>query len=694
MQLLKYNGFIKSPDVDFINENIQQSKKFLKDRYVSYKVFSKYANGLSYEQKEDLKTGMGNLKITDFPENVQADIKQEIWKLKLSEQEIKQIERHPDFAKIKEILGDRNFGYAYLFVYFHFVEKVPLEEIKTLFDKMMQYTDLFAKQEGGSPGLRRPIASYIDPEVTNNNEHLLDDLNQLDIYRKYKRFIDQMPAALKKLILEAPVAVKRGISDCAVAFDDLGKDPLTGHVDEEEKRALQRCHLRIVKRYTTARELLTGTQNYINGLSNSNKTKFYKAIEAANEKLMDYGADIVFDEGGILVLEIKSFPANRMLNASTSHCIKDSVGHWDSYVGGDNNYNKQYYIYNFNLGPADNMHIIGITIEPGQKIRACHAKNDQGIASNCKEIFNQFEVKAKLPKNSIWSHLTPMSPSDIDQKKRRVVANRELIKPNLTIEQIRKYIAEDGADPNTGHGQALHNAVEEHKKIVDANKKAAGAEQGDAVEKTEPEIKAYNKAKLLIDFGANPNFRAQSKGNKMEHTISKAGNLDMIKLLVAAGSELTQEVFKSITDDYDAIKYCLEQGLDPNFDNGLALRLSSRSGNIDTIKLVIEYGANWKGEKNMPLCWAAEHGQKGVIEWFWEKGLKDNWQRPMNWLRHSRKLTKAQKEDMLDWLQKFVDDGRSKLDESSLQIQKDGKYKKFADYVRTHLKADRDRPKR
>ena len=661
MELLKYTKFPKGESL--VNENIQQSKKFLKDRYIFYKVYSEYAKYLNPEQKDNLKDGIGNIKLSDFPENVQEEIRQKVRALKVSEDEVRRIERHPDFIKIKEILGDKNFGYAYIFVYFHFVERVPIEDCKALFNKLIQYSDLFAHQEGGSPGLRRPIATYIDPNIDNNSENLVDDLNQLSIYRKFKKFVDQMPANLKREVANAPVAVKRGLADAAVAFDDLGKDPATGEVDEEERRALQRCHLRIVKRYTTCRELLTGTVNYINGLSNANKSKFYKLIEATNEKFGDYGADIVFDEAGILVLEIRSFVANRALNSATSHCIKDNQSHWDSYVGGESKYNKQYYVYNFNLGPADNMSVIGVTIEPAQRIMAAHAKNDSGVKDNFKAILNKFEKDAKLGKDVIWHTLKPMTDAEISMKKRRIIANREVIKPNLSKDQVRRYIVDDGADPNAGSGQPLHNAVSEDD---------------------------LTKAAMLIEFGANPNIRGTSKG-KLEHTINKANNLDMIKLLVAAGSELTQDVFKSITDDYEAIKYCLEQGLDPNFDNGLALRLASRSGNIETIKLVIQFGANWKGEKNMPLCWAAEHGQKNVIEWFWEKGLKDYWERPMNWLQHSRKLNRAEKEEMLMWLQAFVDDKRSTLSSEAINTQKTGKYNKYSDFVKTKLKPDRER---
>lgn len=655
MRLLQYTNF-GAPSV---NENIQQSKKFLKDRYVQYKIYNskpEFKKDLNPEQLDDLKAGVGNIKLTDFSPDHQEEIKKIFRETKVSEDEVRRIERHPDFIKIKEMLGDRNFGYAYMFVYFHFVEKLPMEECKRLFANLQRCQDLLSR-------LRRPIATFIDPNVPNNAENLADDLVRIDHYRAYKKFINELLPELKKEEPNAPVAVKRKLEELAVAFDEIGKNHETGVIDEEVRRSLQKIFFEKVKRWHTLRELIVATENYLKGVTNGNMSKFYQLIENCNSKFGNYGAEICYDEANILVLEIRSFAANRMLNSNTSHCIKDSQSYWDSYVGGETNYNKQYYIYNFNLGPSDNNSIIGITIEPGQGIRACHDKRDGGMSSTVKSLFNKWEKELGLKSNTIWSHLQPMSKAEIELKKRRVVANREIVKPGLTINQIKKYITEDGADPNAGSGQALHNAVM-------AND--------------------LEKSQLLLDLGASPNLRFTTKG-RLEATIAQAQDIEMIKLLVSYGCELTQEVFKKINDDYDAIKYCLEQGLDPNFDNGLALRLACRSGNIESIKLVIEYGANWKDQKNMPLCWAAEHGKKNVIEWLWEKGLKDGWERPMNWLQHSRKLTSDQKIVMLDWLQTFLDEGKVTISDEAKEIQKKGNFKKYKDYVMTRIRPEKSK---
>ena len=62
-------------------------------------------------------------------------------------------------------------------------------------------------------------------------------------------------------------------------------------------------------------------------------------VVACNTKLGKSGADIVYpkniwdtdvNKNGILIIEVKSFPANLMLHSHTSHCIKDSIGNWDS----------------------------------------------------------------------------------------------------------------------------------------------------------------------------------------------------------------------------------------------------------------------------------------------------------------------------------------------------------------------------
>ena len=98
----------------------------------------------------------------------------------------------------------------------------------------------------------------------------------------------------------------------------------------------------------------------------------------------------------------------------SSWCIAQYLGQWDSYVGGENVFNKQYSILNFNLPPSDNKSIIGITIAPKQQVRACHLKNDANASSSFQNIFNDFEKSLGLEKGFIWSGLVPMSDKEIE----------------------------------------------------------------------------------------------------------------------------------------------------------------------------------------------------------------------------------------------------------------------------------------
>ena len=357
---------------------------------------------------------------------------------------------------------------------------------------------------------------------------------------------------------------------------------------------------------------------------------FYEAIEKCNEKYGSYGAQVCFDENNILILEVKSFQANQMLNSHTRHCIKDSLYQWDHYVGGEGCYNKQYYIYNFNLPSYDTKSVIGITIEPRQKIRACHLKDDAGYSSSIKSLLSSCEKEYGI-KEDLFAQLKPMTPEEVEKRRRAKVAEREIVKKGLTIEQINRYVKEDGANINKDNCVALLHAVEEND---------------------------LEKAGVILGLGGSPNLRS-----KADAIINKAQSLDMIKLLVSNGSELTGEVFNNICNDLDAVEYCLKQGLDPNFDNSLPFRRSCKGswktkddigeGYFEVMKLLVKYGAKLsdEGNRHMQVKWAAEYGRLNFIDFMIEKGVKSGFKAAKSWLSHSRKIpadTKVEVEAYLD----------------------------------------------
>ena len=336
-----------------------------------------------------------------------------------------------------------------------------------------------------------------------------------------------------------------------------------------------------IQRYRNLNEVIVAAQNFIKATNNGNMVKFLKAIDDVNKKYGEMnGADIIYDKNDILIIEVRSFHANKDLNSNTSHCIASSSYQWDNYVGSDSNFNKQYYIYNFKLPPSDDKSVIGITIAPEYNIRACHTKSDAGFTTGIKDYMKKIGVSFEV--------LAPMTKSEIDRKKKRIIANNEIVKPNLSKEKIAQYL-EEGGDPNALQGKPLINSVTEND---------------------------LEKTKYLLDMGAAPNI-----GN----AIRNAKNLEMIKTLVSYGATVSPEVFDSVVDDYDGVKYLIDAGMDVNFETGVPLRKAARADNLSVVKLLVENGADITVRRHMVVKLAemmanAHEGEKyNHLTKEWEK---------------------------------------------------------------------------
>ena len=652
MKLHKYNQFLGEKP---LNENLDKAKKFLKETYL----LTTAATDLGFVEGE-LKDQLEKRSLTlgDFTPEQQTEIRTKLRTLKLTDEQVRGIERNPEFLKIREYLGQKHIGWTYQFTYFYFVEMISLEELFTsvnteteepnnILSKLVEYSGLLDRLP------RKFDANFIDPNIPNNAEVLIDGLDSLEDYKKIKKVVDKLTPDLKKDYMDAPEMVKAGFAEVARAFNDLGKKS-DGTIDEVEREKLWKTffgEVRIIDsdqvihgksykkgdkryfgplfRYKNIRDFIKAAQNHLKASDNKNIIAFYDMIDKCNEKFGYSGADIMFplaelnhDEEGILVIEVKSFPANVFLNGHTRHCIKDSTSQWDNYVSNHNN--KQYYIYNFNIPQYDNLSVIGITIQPGQSIRACHSKDDGNIAGSIKNILKKWEKDYNIDTDIFVNVLKSMSKEEIDRRERAKVAEREIVKKGLTIEQILKYVKEDGANINKDNAKALENAVDENN---------------------------LEKVKVCLDLGASPNLKPKGP----EAIISKAKGLDMIKLLVSYGAELNGDVFNNVLSDMDALEYCLKAGLDPNFGGSLPFRKVSKGsyrskadigvGYNDAFIMLLKYGAKLVNDsgRNMIIKWAAEYGRFDMIKYVVEKGLSksfpdDVWDEAIVWANHAKKI--------------------------------------------------------
>lgn len=544
----KWNNF--GLETESINENVQQSKAYLVKK-----------------AQQDKKERTGK----DTP---------------LDEREIRMAENNPDFLKIKEMVRD-NPNWTFLFVKFFFEDEVSMDDLQQLYARLRE----FRQNLNELPMAPEKYANIVpdDKDRRSGYERLTDGLTQIGLNRIAKKFVDKLPGeflvnnkqakdygqtvpSMKDEYRRSPNTIRQKVAAISQALTELGEDKFNFFVSK-------------IKRYRSLNEVINAANNFIKASNIDGQQKFIEALIGVNKKFGELnGAEVVFDENNILVIEVRSFQANRVLNANTSHCIKDSQGHWDSYVG-DKNFNKQYYIYNFNLSPSDNYSIIGITIEPKKSIRACHAKNDAslGTGSTFPNLLKDWQKKYNI-NDDLWSYFTPMTDQEIEIKKKRIEANKKIINPGLSVEQIKKLV-EDGGDPSAGGGKPLLNAV------VEKNKE---------------------KMKYLLEIGASPNIGEPIRQSK---------DLETIKILIEAGAEMHKDLLNSdLIQDYDAMKYLLDAGLDPNFDRGLPLRLASReSVGTEIAKLLVQYGAKPEERRCMAIKTAAQYGQLDLVKFYFEQ---------------------------------------------------------------------------
>ena len=673
----KYNQFL---DQFSINENLDKAKKYMKDRYV----LSTAANQLNlvddetkYDMAEGNKRSLTPLDFSNLDADKKRDLVTTMRDIAVSDEQLRALVSTEDFMSVRELtvevenpdgtkksyqLDRDNIGWLSNFVYFYYYENSSMEDLKNIYTKLIQNKDILSNLEivsNGKPVKKAFDTNFINMKDPNNAELLIDGLNKLENLRLYKRMEADFPPHLKRDLKDSPQIIKDNFLEVAMAFEMLGGGDKAKHdelykgffgrmlMDDREgsKTKGQVVFRSPIARYKNIRDFIEKALAYAKATGNDGFNNFYQLFQECAMKFGAMGAEEVFNENGIFVIEVKSYGANRILNAHTSHCIKDSLSQWETYVNKDRDYrqvdeNKQYYVYNFNIMQSNPLFTIGITIEPSadqNHIRAAHNKIDGNIANKVisllkdwgteYDIENDAKQKAKelgaseeevSKYGGLFSLLRPQSSEDIEKRRKARQANIEIVKKGLTSEQIKQYVTVDGADINRDACKALHWAVQE-----------------DDLEKAE----------LIISLGGSPNLKAPKDG-----IINDAVSLDMIKLLVANGSDITPLVYDNICHDLAAVEFCLKNGVDPSFEDSLPVRRSCKGSwkspedigesYIDSIKMLLEYGASLTDKRGryMIIRWAIEYGRTDVIDYVIENGGTMGFVSAYTWLGHSRKL--------------------------------------------------------
>jgi len=583
-----------------LNENVQQAKIYMKNRALRAKV---QAVGPGTEEK---KTGIS-------PEEVRQAESGNIDRSYEGPLRKYFNEVNPNYQKIKKMCETQP-GWTFMFTKFFFDEEVAedmrpsLEDLQAMFDSMVELRQQLNQLPINLltyPSWSSKKTPDFDGDTRSSYEKLGDDLEKIKDSGVVKKFVAELTKSLAAEYEQSGPVIKEKVAGIAKSFSQFGEE--NGKIDKDVNHRLQRLFFSAMKDDKSLADLIERAYRHIKSTNNAGLSKFLQLIDQCNEKFGSAnGAKIIWNQDDILIIEVYSYVANAMLNGGTRHCIARSQSYWNSYVGGDTlddrAFNKQYYIYNFKLSPADNKSVVGITIGQGTRlIYACHLKDDAAFGDRIKEYMKSIKVPFEV--------LAPMSKTEVELKKRRVEANKKIVKEKISIDVVKRCI-DDGADPNAGSGAPLVNAVKEDN---------------------------YEKAKYLLEVGAHPNIGK---------AIREARNLPMIKLLVAKGSEITGDVFsklftpqeqgKYVKRDpstgktvvlkgeeidqakkatYDAVKYIIDQGIDVNFEQTICLRKAIGFGDLSIVKLLIDNGAKFQNRRYMSIRIACEYANLEILQY-------------------------------------------------------------------------------
>ena len=215
--------------------------------------------------------------------------------------------------------GGLGIGFTYLFTKIFFDEM--LEDTER-FTELKEFHDEIKSLGNITKDLPIQLAMYAAVKPTDADgrgpyERLTDDLEQLKLQRKAKKFVEKLLPNQKQWVEKASKQQKRSLVEVATGFLEMGLDD-DDKFDPELNKTLQRGFFSKIADYKSLQEIIDGAKATIKAASNGFLGKFLKKIAKVNAQLGEInGADIVYNKDGYLVIEVFTFVANRELNAHT-----------------------------------------------------------------------------------------------------------------------------------------------------------------------------------------------------------------------------------------------------------------------------------------------------------------------------------------------------------------------------------------
>ena len=140
------------------------------------------------------------------------------------------------------------------------------------------------------------------------------------------------------------------------------------------------------------------------------------------------------------------------------------------------------------------------------------------------------------------------------------------------------------------------------------------------------------------------------------NTLSKEKHLSILKYINKIGLN-SANIFlakNAVKLGYqDSVEYLMNEGLDPNIENGILLQIACELGRFNIVKLLSNYGANIQSKDNEALILASANGYFNIVEYLVDKGADIN-------ARDSLSLHTAVQNGYIDIFEYLIDKGNIK----------------------------------
>jgi hypothetical protein len=192
MKLFKYNQFLEDTS---INENLDKSKKFMKDMYILRSAIDKIGidNLFDKTRADDLKIDLGRgvkrtitpLDCNDIDAEKRKELGTQMRTIAVDENKLRELISSSEFKSIRELtceiddkeyqLDRDNIGLLFNFIYFYYSENISIEDLTDTYAKVVQNKDFLGTFE-------KPFdLNFIDIKIPNNFEKLQDYLNKIPL---------------------------------------------------------------------------------------------------------------------------------------------------------------------------------------------------------------------------------------------------------------------------------------------------------------------------------------------------------------------------------------------------------------------------------------------------------------------------------------------------------------------------------